>query len=58
VLAEKDKAVPLYKVVNALMAGVLGRSDWLLRYWSRPRLFSPEARRHWVDPDLEPLPYG
>lgn len=26
-----------------------------LRHWSRERLFSVEARRGWVEPDLEPL---
>jgi hypothetical protein len=29
----------------------------LLAYWSRPLLFSAEARRTWVDPDLRPLPF-
>ncbi|MDO9338527.1 MAG: hypothetical protein Q7T61_19205 [Caulobacter sp.] len=32
-----------------------GRSDWLLQHWSRERLFSVEARRGWVEPDLAPL---
>lgn len=27
-----------------------------LRYFSRELLFSKEARRRWVEPDLEPLP--
>ncbi|MDH4066311.1 MAG: hypothetical protein OEW19_18060 [Acidobacteriota bacterium] len=27
-----------------------------LEYYSRQRLFSPEARRAWVPPDLRPLP--
>ena len=27
-----------------------------LRYYSQARLFSDEARRSWVDPDLQPLP--
>jgi len=26
-----------------------------LRYWSKERLFSPQARREWVQPDLRPL---
>jgi hypothetical protein len=26
-----------------------------LRHWSRARLFSVEARRAWLEPDLEPL---
>ncbi|WGM38031.1 hypothetical protein [Caulobacter sp. NIBR1757] len=32
-----------------------GRSDWLLKHWSRERLFSVEARRRWLEPDLAPL---
>lgn len=40
-----------------LLAGPLGRSDWPLAYWSRERLFSVEARRGWVDPNLRPLPF-
>jgi len=40
-----------------LLAGPCGRSDWLLAHWTRPRLFSPEARRAWVEPDLAPLPF-
>lgn len=40
-----------------LLAGALGRSDWPLAYWSRERLFSVEARRGWVEPNLKPLPF-
>jgi hypothetical protein len=47
----------LFATCNALMASPLGRSDWLLQYWSRGRLFSVEARRKWVEPDLKPLPF-
>ena len=32
-----------------------GDKDLPLRYWSRARLFSPEARLGWVEPDLAPL---
>jgi hypothetical protein len=49
--------VALHRVVNALLASELGRSDWLLRYWSRSTLFSVAARWHWVAPDLAPLPF-
>jgi len=42
---------------NALMATPLGKSDWPLAYWSRGLLFSVEARRNWVEPDLRPLPF-
>ena len=48
---------PLWQTANALMASPLGRSDWLLAYWRRERLFSVEARRTWVEPDLQPLPF-
>jgi hypothetical protein len=52
-----DPQRSLFAVCNALMASSLGKSDWLLQYWTRPRLFSVEARRRWVDPDLQPLPF-
>jgi len=47
----------LHEVLAELLATPVGRSDWLLAYWSRPMLFSAVARRDWVEPDLEPLPY-
>jgi hypothetical protein len=47
----------LFHLCNQLMASPLGKSDWLLAYWSRERLFSVEARRAWVEPDLRPLPF-
>ena len=47
----------LFETCNALMASPLGKSDWLLGYWSRALLFSVEARRNWVEPDLKPLPW-
>jgi hypothetical protein len=49
--------MPLFAVCNELMETQLGRSDWPLKYWSRERLFSVEARRAWVEPDLESFPY-
>lgn len=48
---------PLHQVLATIMAGPMGRSDWLLRHWSRDRLFSPAARHGWCAPDLEPLPF-
>jgi hypothetical protein len=47
----------LFEICNALMASSLGRSDWLLNFWSRALLFSVEARRGWIEPDLRPLPF-
>ena len=48
---------PLFVICNALMHSRLGRSDWLLEYWTRARLFSVEARRAWLEPDIRPLPF-
>ena len=48
---------PVYEIANALLTSRLGRSDWLLEYWSRELLFSTEARVAWRDPDLKPLPF-
>lgn len=48
---------PLFQIGNEMMASSFGRSDWLLTYWSRERLFSVEARRTWVEPDIRPFPY-
>jgi len=49
--------MPLPEALNGLLEREYGRSDWLLEYWSRARLFSVEARRSWVDPDLKELPF-
>lgn len=38
--------------VNALLLAEEGRRDWPLRFYSRERLFSKEARCRWVAPDL------
>lgn len=48
---------PLHELVDALMAGPCGESGWLLSYWSRGQLFAVDARRGWVEPDLQPLPF-
>jgi hypothetical protein len=55
-LAERP-AEPLFATCNELMRSSLGEPDWLLEYWTRPRLFSVEARRIWVGPDLRELPF-
>ena len=56
-LARHSSSTPVYEIASALMMSALGRSDWLLAYWSRERLFSPEARKCWCDPDLQPFPF-
>lgn len=48
---------PLHALLNELLASEHGRSDWPLAYWSKSRLFSVEARRSWIEPDLQPLPF-
>ena len=50
--------VPQYLVLNEMLGTTLGRSDWLLRHWSKEALFAPTARFAWVEPDLAPLPYS
>jgi hypothetical protein len=47
----------LAALCGELLGSGLGRSDWLLAYWSRPVLFSAAARRNWVEPDIGPFPY-
>jgi hypothetical protein len=42
--------------VAALLASPLAARDVLTRHYSKTVLFSVEARRRWVEPDLEPLP--
>jgi hypothetical protein len=48
---------PLAALLAAFLATRFGRSDWLYAYWSKALLFSVEARRVWVAPDLAPLPF-
>ena len=55
-LAEADRDEPLYDLVNELLLSPMGRRDWPLRFYSRVLLFSVEARRRFVAPDLAALP--
>jgi hypothetical protein len=56
-LAERPAGELLFETCNALMASPLGKTDWLLSYWTKGRLFSVAARRGWIEPDLQPLPF-
>jgi hypothetical protein len=56
-LRTRPAGEPLHQALTRLLAAEYGRSDWLLTYWSRPVLFSVAARRAWVEPDLQPLPF-
>jgi|SRR5579884_1098815 len=55
-LGEADPSEPLHELVNSLLLSPMGRRDWPLRFYSRERLFSVEARRSFVAPDLAALP--
>jgi hypothetical protein len=55
-LAEANPRQPLHDLVNALLLSPMGRRDWPLRFYSPERLFSVEARRGFVAPDLAALP--
>ena len=55
-LSEADTGEPIHELVNELLHAPMGRRDWPLRFWSRDRLFSVEARRGWVEPDLAAMP--
>lgn len=41
--------------LQALLDSELGSSAWPLTRYSRDRLFSADARRDWVEPDLQPM---
>jgi hypothetical protein len=49
--------IELTIILKDLMASRFGNPDWLLSYWSHDTLFSVPARRTWVEPNLEPLPF-
>jgi len=55
-LEEADTSEPLYEIVNELLLSPMGRRDWPLRFYTRPRLFSVDARRTFVTPDMRGLP--
>ena len=56
-LNSAPSGTPLHTVLAGLLAGPCGKPDWVLAYWNRDTLFSPEARREWVAPDLQPLQF-
>lgn len=55
VLADHPAETPVAVVLDDLMSREFGRSDWLLTYWTRDRLFSVAARREWMAPDVRAL---
>ena len=55
-LEEADRSEPLHELVNQLLLSPMGKRDWPLRFYSPARLFSVEARKTFVEPDLRTLP--
>jgi hypothetical protein len=55
-LSEADREAPLHELVNELLLSPMGGRDWPLRFYSRARLFSVEARRNFVAPDIAAFP--
>ena len=51
-LAAGRADAPLRERTAELLAGPLADKDALLRFYSRERLMSPEARAEWVAPDI------
>jgi hypothetical protein len=54
-LAEVGMALPLHAAVNALLLSSRGRRDLPLRFYSKERLFSVQARRGFIEPDRASL---
>src|SRR5439155_4158470 len=54
-LSEAGATEPLHEVVNELLLSPMGRRDWPLRFYSPQLLFSVNARRTFVPPDLAAL---
>ena len=55
-LGKADADRPIHELANELLLSPMGRRDWPLRFWSKERLMSVEARRTFVSPDLAALP--
>lgn len=55
-LQRVEPGLPLVDKVNALLDAPEGARDWPLHFHSRERLFSNEARRATILPDVAPLP--
>ena len=55
-LGEDDAKEALHELVNELLLSPMGRRDWPLRFYSPALLFSVEARRNFVPPDVAALP--
>ncbi|WP_028970571.1 hypothetical protein [Sphingomonas sp. URHD0057] len=55
-LGEADATHPVHELVNELLLSPMGRRDWPLRFYTPAKLFSVDARRRLVPPDIAALP--
>jgi hypothetical protein len=55
-LARTDPALALVQKVNGLLGSEEGKRDWPMCFYDPKTLFSVEARRGWVEPDLAEMP--
>lgn len=53
---KRAPAGSLVEKVNGLLGEAEGKRDWPLGFYSRERLFSVEARRNFIEPDIASLP--
>jgi hypothetical protein len=49
--------ISLSVVLGDLIVSPFGDKNWLLSYWHKETLFSVAARRHWVAPDIQDMPF-
>lgn len=56
-LAGLPPGTPLHMACNGLLASPYGDKHWPFQHWTDAVLFSPAARRAWVEPDIAPLPF-
>lgn len=54
---QEGRDTPLLQLCNRLLVSELGDRNYPLNFWSKERLFSVPARRSWLEPDLQPLPF-
>jgi len=47
----------LSETLHKILVSEYGESQWPLAYWTKELLFSVEARKAWVEPNLKKLPF-
>lgn len=58
VLGRLPESIGLSEVCNRLLGSAFGARTFPLEFYSKERLFSVDARRGWVEPDLKPLDFA